>query len=216
VQQNPEADTSEYPRAYMHGPAVSLLADIYALEGDIDNAGQFATTLLMLLGQDPPEGSVEHVLTKATWNAALISYRRAFTTGRAHLLDGGSRLNLRDVVEQIVPEEHSATHAELMRLANGHVAHRTDRDLDKISFALVLAPDGSAPRIHSTELLQERWIGPDSEFVASAIELMKIIRNRLTEELRMRVDLFVERVKAEHSMSELYGRSVQGRRGHGG
>jgi hypothetical protein len=201
----------------MTGRDVSLMADIYALEGDLEFAGKCAAAHLRLSQYAHPEDSVEDISSKALWNAALISYRRAFTTGRAHLLTNGSRLNLRDVVEQIVPKERAKTHAELMRLASKHVAHRTDVDLDNISFAIVLTPEtADPPSIHSTELVQERAIGLDPAFVVSTIELIQLLYKRLGEELQARMDMFSEYVKEQHSMADLYRRSVHGRQRRGG
>jgi hypothetical protein len=65
------------------------------------------------------------VIRQALWRSAIISYRRGFTGGKAHLVPQGARLRVPDHWKQLLNPQQLEAHDELLRLADKHVAHHT-------------------------------------------------------------------------------------------
>src|SRR5437868_6386896 len=97
---NEGSDGLPMPQVSIQGPEMSRLADLNSIFMDVALAQRMALRYLDLLPDSevvaaavPEEQQTE--LT-ALWRAALISYRRAFSSGRALLVKQGSRLRLCD------------------------------------------------------------------------------------------------------------------------
>src|SRR5262249_52241714 len=72
------------------------IADLDSLFRDITFARQWATGYLATMPPAPGEREEQTVTRKALWFAGVISYRRAFTSGRGHLVARGSRVKIND------------------------------------------------------------------------------------------------------------------------
>lgn len=75
----------------------------------------------------------------ALWNAGVISYPRAFSSGRGHLAPKASRFRLDQAVQGWLTEEQRKVHEDVREIASQHVAHRGGEHEGAVG-AVFLAP----------------------------------------------------------------------------
>ena len=111
---------------YLHvgitGPAAGHLADMISIAQDLNLAERCTRSYAGT--QQPEDNDSRSLLRQALWNAGLIAYRRAFTSGRSLIVDRASRLNLRDQLLALVDDASRDVHRQAWEMANEHVAHR--------------------------------------------------------------------------------------------
>lgn len=104
------------------GPAAARLADLYSLHRDLT----YVTLTCRYLIAHPPSGDRDedgHVVGRALWQSAVISYARCFDTGSGHITKGASRPEA--PTDRLTPELF-AFHDDVMSERNTFVAHRSD------------------------------------------------------------------------------------------
>lgn len=139
-QQSPTGSWSPL-HVFFEGDLPSQLADLRSLQSDFTNARNCAGAYLnadKLHGGD--EASMK-VVREALWRSAVISYRRGFTTGKAHLKSQGKRLKVPEHWKELLSPEQLEAHTQVLDLANRHIAHRaSDREHMKVSAMLFPPP----------------------------------------------------------------------------
>jgi hypothetical protein len=114
------------PQVGLSGPLAGALADLVSLNRDVSFARDCAMTYANnvkagALSSNDPNAKF---LCQAVWSAGAISYRRAFTSGKAHLVKQGSRLKMNDQWKDILDPDMLAAHDTVLEMANQHIAHR--------------------------------------------------------------------------------------------
>jgi hypothetical protein len=87
------------PQTGLSGSLPGAIADLNSLARDITFARQCAVGYPASMPPAPNEEEAQGVGRQALWFAGAISYRRAFTSGRGHLVAHGSRVRINDFVE---------------------------------------------------------------------------------------------------------------------
>jgi hypothetical protein len=124
------------------GDRASAIADLQSIAWDLAFVAEACGAIRALpsdrTGQD-------NVVGRALWEAAVIAYRRSFSTGRGH---GAARTRLRldkDFVNSL-SDAARETHEALMDEADRHVAHRVG-DREQIKVAVLLNPPPGDQRV---------------------------------------------------------------------
>lgn len=148
---------------------------------------------------------------QALWNASVIAYRRAWTSGRSLILPQQSRPKLADSIVKHLSEEEQATHQKVWDQANKHVAHRV-ADLEQAQVYAALAPE-SAPRgIVGTARLTARFIGPERADAENTLTLFKKVHSIVERELHDLTTGSASALSEEIDIDDLYdawGKSSQ-------
>jgi len=81
----------QLPSVSIEGPIPSAIADLISLMNDLTFVQQTCNQLAKMgsLENDQDEG--DSIVRRALWASAVIAYRRAFNSGKAHLVAKGSR-----------------------------------------------------------------------------------------------------------------------------
>lgn len=161
------------PLVPVGGALPAWLADLSSIAMDLESAVRFLERYKVLVAGRPVEGG-EALDTdlQALWNASVISYRRAWTSGRSLVLPKGSRPKLAEIISDQFSEDEQATHQEVWDQASKHVAHRV-ADLEKAQVYVALAPEGGGRGIVGTARLTARFIGPTIGDAEGALALYK-------------------------------------------
>jgi hypothetical protein len=172
------------PQVGLSGPMPGAFADLQSLIGDIEFARQCAQGYIAYSSSPtwPPD---QALVAKALWFAGAIAYRRAFTSGRGHLVAGGSRLTIRDAWTTLLTPAQLAAHNDTLRMANQHIAHRV-ADHEGAVVVAVLTPPPAPREIAGVGQMLVHMIGPEisvAERLASACEILLGLFNNEAERL---------------------------------
>jgi hypothetical protein len=117
---------------FFWGEVPSQLADLRSLEADFAFARDCANAYLSA-------GGDKDVIRQALWKSAVISYRRGFNGGKAHLVPRARRLRVPDKWKRLLNQAQLEAHDELLHLADKHIAHQTGAH-EHVRVAAMLAP----------------------------------------------------------------------------
>ncbi|MHC3368743.1 hypothetical protein ACYAFX_28930 (plasmid) [Rhodococcus aetherivorans] len=171
------------PMVSIGGAMPGWLADLDSIENDLSTAHMFLGRYITLAERSPADNDdAVSVEMQALWNAALIAYRRAFTSGRSLILPKTSRPKLADQILDLLPAEARPVHDSLWSNANQHVAHRVS-DHEQAIVQVVLAPEGAKPEIVGLARLHARYIGPTIEDAKTALDLCAAVGAIVQREL---------------------------------
>ena len=142
-------------------PTITTLAgeyaDLLSIQQDlafvVDAAHRFAA-----LDQDDPDG----ILHRALWGAAVVAYRRCYTSGRGHGLVRRTRLVVpRSLIDSLKSTCLRDLHEMALETADRHVAHRVN-DLSQMPISLIIEHDasGSAVGVAGVAVLHAVFLGP--------------------------------------------------------
>jgi hypothetical protein len=167
------------------GKLPSEIADLSSLEEDFSFTKKCAQAYLNmeLLDGKANKESLE-VIRQALWSAAAISYRRAFATGRAHLVPQGQRLRVPEHWKDLRPAEGLEAHEKVMKIANRHIAHRVGEH-EHINVVALLTPPPMPRGLAGIAAMAMRLSGPEPVLVERLIQLcdllLKLVRDRSKE-----------------------------------
>ena len=165
VRQDPVA----YPQVGLTGPAAGLIADLNSISRDLYFAGVAASRYADAAADDDVSAD-DQVIRQALWNAAAISYRRAFGTGRGLIAEKGSRVRLDDRFVATLSEDHRLVHRQVLEMANQHVAHRVGEH-EGAAVVAVLALPPADREIVAVGTLSVHMVGPTPEVAAGLSEI---------------------------------------------
>jgi hypothetical protein len=114
----------EFLVAAIDGTSASKLSDLDSLMRDVTFARRCVKTYLDWTGPESPQDEQGQVIRAALWSAAVISYRRAFNSGKALGQPQAPRLKMPDDWTKSLKQAQRNAHDEVLVIANKHVAHR--------------------------------------------------------------------------------------------
>jgi hypothetical protein len=145
------------------------------------------------------------VIRQALWRSAIISYRRGFTGGKAHLVPQGARLRVPDHWKQLLNPQQLEAHDELLRLADKHVAHQTG-EREHMRAAAMLTPPPMPRAIAGITVLSIDRSHPQDDLVTRLGQLCTILLKILNDRSKELGDAFTEHVKTQE-LDSLYQNS---------
>ena len=132
-------------------------ADLLSIQQDLAFASQSARKFCVLDQAEDGDG----VLRRALWGAAVVAYRRCFTSGRGHGLIKRKRLVVPQEAIDLLSPNLQEVHQLAMKEANEHVAHRVDDELSQMPISLLFRNDDSGVAVLAgIALLGAIYIGP--------------------------------------------------------
>jgi hypothetical protein len=149
----------QMPQVAIEGDRASELADTISLSQDFRAALQCCELLLSMTDADDavePDSTV----SRSLWFAAVIAYRRAFTTGKAHLKNQKPRASVPDLWIETLHPDLKVTHDRVLKTANKHVAHRAS-NLEGVIVNVVLSVPPADPRAIAVLPLFLQYAGPE-------------------------------------------------------
>lgn len=181
--ESPESEGVPIPLVPIIGPLPAWLADLSSIATDLETAARFLERYLALAAHRVPEGG-EPLDTdlQALWNASVISYRRAWTSGRSLVLPKESRPKLADSIIKHLSADEQATHREVWDQASKHVAHRV-ADLEQALVYAALAPEGADRGVVGVARMTVRYVGPDLDDAEKAFALYTAVHSIVQREL---------------------------------
>lgn len=193
------------PLVPISGTLPAWLADLSSIAADLETAARFLERHMTLAAHRAPEGG-EPLDTdlQALWNASVISYRRAWTSGRSLILPKESRPKLADSIIKHLSEDEQATHQKVWEQASKHVAHRV-ADLEQAQVYVALAPEGVERGIVGTARLIARFIGPDLADAENALALYKTVHSIVERELNDLTTGSASALSEDVDIDTLYG-----------
>ena len=116
----------------------ATLADLISVRKDIGEARTFVVLLVAMPASTHPSPQDQDTRA-ALWKAVVISYRRAFTSGKSFAKGRARSRYPADIVVSL-SEPDRATHEAILFEADKHVAHRVDDDRKAADVRVVLRP----------------------------------------------------------------------------
>ena len=201
---SPDPGSVPLPLVPISGTLPAWLADLSSITGDLETAARFLERHMALAAHRTPEGGGDlDTDLQALWNASVISYRRAWTSGRSLILPKESRPKLADNIVKHLSENEQATHQKVLDQANKHVAHRV-ADLEQAQVYLMLAPEGDERGVVGTARLAARFIGPHITDAENALSLFKTVHSVVERELNDLTTGSASALSEEFDIDELY------------
>ena len=142
-------------------------------------------------------------MANALWNAGAISYRRAFGSGRGHLVLQGKRLRLDERFVALLNEEQKGAHQLVLDMANQHIAHRVGDHEGAIVLAF-LEPPPSEPGIAGVGTMAARMLGPEREVAEHLSVICGVFLEVLDAELRRHTNELATSLRATADLDALY------------
>lgn len=202
----PPSEQVEMPQVALSGPGPSTLADLYSQARDLSFAAACMRECRKIAASNDQVVESATPVPQALFNAGLISYRRAFNSGRAHLMPKKSRFSLSDVLLQALSTEQRTVHYEMLKTANGHIAHRVGEGEDARVVAL-LAPAPQDREVVALGSLSLQFMGPTEEFASDAIALCEFALNVLQTGINQRTEALLDSLRETTDIDALYEQS---------
>jgi hypothetical protein len=189
----------------MHGirldsKAASEFADYHSLSSDLSIAAEMFDHVAA------HDADAPHTAARGVWwQAGVISYRRAFGSGRASIERHGSRLRASTLLRHLSDEERRV-HKSVIAEANKHTAHRAG-DGEQAQVHLLLDNPLLGRAIGGLGVLSLRRIAPEPAEAHSAATVAR----RLSVAASEAADQVADRILAEYAaqdLASLYERSV--------
>lgn len=202
---SPDPEGVPVPLVPISGTLPAWLADLSSIAADLETAARFLERHMTLAAHRTPDGG-EPLDTdlQALWNASVISYRRAWTSGRSLILPKESRPKLADSIVKHLSEDEQAAHQKVWDQASKHVAHRV-ADLEQAQVYVALAPEGVERGIVGTARLTARFIGPDLADAENALALFKTVHSFVERELNDLTTGSASALSEDVDIAALYG-----------
>jgi hypothetical protein len=95
-------------------------------------------------------------VAQGLWTAAVISYRRGFTSGKAQLVPQGSRLKVPKSWFDSLKPEYKQAHEEILAVGNRQIAHYTGAQ-DNYSVVALLMPPPQPRAVAGVAVMTPDW-----------------------------------------------------------
>lgn len=158
-------------------------ADLISIGTDLQFVADAARKYASLEASEDQDG----VARRAFWWAAVISYRRSFTTGRGHGSIPRSRLTVPPAAVSALDPAMKQVHKKALALGNQHVGHRVDESLSQLPVSLIFEnrPSGEV-LIAGIAQLGATYIGPISDEATQLADLADLLRSAVESEIEDR------------------------------
>ena len=193
----------QLPQVVLTGPEEGRVADMVSVVADLTFARDAARTYAGATSSDPKP--LPDLVCRALWSSAVIAYRRAFNSGRGHIVTQGKR-HVPDhaaLVDLLSTEQRDAD--ELARsTADKHIAHRVS-DLEQIQVFAVLAPPPMPPAVLGVANFHAHYLGPEPRTALALAEVCDVFMANLQEgELQIRSDMVAAKYRDAPVVADLY------------
>lgn len=175
-------DEQMLPAYELPGPEARKLASLVAVVADLESARRAAIRLFDLLRTEAaareagePVGDESGHLGEALYTAALITYSRAFASGR--------RIGLTEMEFDGI-DGALEVHRYFRRMRDQHIAHNV-LPFEEIKIGAVLGPDDDrgGEQVQSIVTLSARRLTDDADGIANFIRLIELVKEKVA--LRM-------------------------------
>lgn len=180
----------------------SKLADLRSLEADFTLARTYAEAYVNTINTSGAEDEGTKVVRRSLWTSALISYRRGFTTGKAHVAPRSPRLKVPDDWKERLTREQFEAHEAILKIANQHVAHRVGEQ-EHVTVMALLNPLPMPRKLIGLAVLTMDRSEPLVDLVARLGELCTVLIEVLKEQINRVSDEFESHVKSQE-LQNLY------------
>lgn len=184
------------------GDLPSQIADLRSLLDDFEFAKNCAAAYLNLPTLQMDD-AFRKVVSEGLWVAAAISYRRGFTTGKAHLAPQGSRLKIPKSWFDALQPEYKKAHKEILAVGNQHIAHQTGKHEHINVCALLMPPPMPRALAAGVAVMKMGLSSPGDERVRQLGTLCQGLIDGLDKRFKELADEFEEFVKAQN-LDDLY------------
>lgn len=171
-----EKDGIPLPQVMLAGIEVTKYADYYSMWADLAHVVALCDASIALEAEIPIEES--HVELRGLWEAAVIAYGRAFTSGVSAF--GGGRTRFPGDLLDRLTEEQRTTHNHAVELRNRHVGHRVN-DWTQVRVSAVLAQETEPKFLQLSQALVTVVQGTDA--TAKFREVVVFLRDALAERM---------------------------------
>jgi hypothetical protein len=130
--------------------------DLLSIRDDLAFVKAAAERYVVIQNKSQEDGTLQ----RALWGAAVVAYRRCFTTGKGHGLIKRSRLVIPQTVIDALEIDLQETHTAALFAADKHVAHRVS-DLSQMPISLLFQNDASGGQeVAGLVVLGATYLGP--------------------------------------------------------
>jgi hypothetical protein len=185
-----------YLQSGLSGPLPGAIADLNSLFRDITFARQCAVGYLASMPPAPNEQEAHVVARQALWFAGAISYRRAFTSGRGHLVSNGSRVRINDQWREVLNPDQQRAHEQVLLMANRHIAHRV-AEHEGVVVTAVLNPPPLPRAVVGTGLMLTVLVGPEAGLPEQLITICDLLLTLIAAEDQRLRNLLLEGLKQQ-------------------
>lgn len=185
----------------LSGPTASDIADLTSVLIDMQSARRYAELYLRQehFSADDPRGEIKQAL----WVASVISYRRIIARSKSSHTRGRPRLGLGERWTQKLSPELHASHDKIDEIANRHVAHRVDSDMQQIVVNAELVAPPQPPEVANVETQTLNQVRPDPALVHDLIAICEqLIADTRQRRNTLRANV-VDQLNAHH-LSQVY------------
>ncbi|BAX99797.1 hypothetical protein MSTE_04503 [Mycobacteroides stephanolepidis] len=203
--QNCEPQGVEYLQLGLSGKTAGMVADLVSIQRDIVFAQQCAEGYLSRAPTGPSTQGEDSLVAQALWSAGAISYRRAFTSGRGHLVSKGQRLKLHEAWTDMLAPEQLVAHEKILEMTNQHIAHRVG-DHEGVRIIALLTPPPMPRAIAGVGHMLLHMIGPEACLAERMLEICGMLNQGLEQEISNGNDLLTMWL-SEQDINELYAAS---------
>ena len=170
--------------------AARALADLQSVRKDLEEAKEYVEQL-QAMPFSTHKGEDHAVLRPALSKAVVISYRRAFASGKS-FVSKRSRTRYPDTIVDGLSPADQDTHTALLEEANRHVAHRVSDDREHGEVLVTLNPPHD-PGVQGVGWAGLRYGGARDELVAAVSPLC----SHLVAELEIEIATLTGTVRSE-------------------
>lgn len=185
----------------INGPLAALVTDLESILGDLKFARYMAgTTLHNMAGMDSGN-SDQSAAVRGLWSAALISYRRAFATGKSHAVPAASRFDIQGLRDHLLTAEQKATDRQLREFIDKHIAHRAV-ELEQIKLLVFLNPPPNPRGIMGVGPVTLFGITPSEDVINKLMEICDLLISSIDPEIRKMLDNAKDAWEADEAQME--------------
>lgn len=195
----------QFPQLPLKGETAGQIADLASLLRDLTFARQCAETYVGWLAPDAPKDEQRDLIRQALWNAGVISYRRVFGSGKAHVVPQGSRLRPTDEWKKYVTSEQLEAHEAVLEMADKHIAHRVG-DHEQVQVIAFFQPPPLPRGVATVGTLMVHMSGPTQTIAEHLISLCTLLIQGTEQESDRLLQLAAETLndKGAQEMDAMY------------
>jgi hypothetical protein len=188
------------------GEFAATICDLQSIRDDLNFAQYMAATTLANLADlealgptpdDPEQSAQRSAVVRALWSATLISYRRAFATGKSHAVPAASRFNIQGLREELLTPEQKHTDQELRDYIDKHVAHRA-LDLEQVKVLVFLNPPPNPRGIIGLSPATLFGFAPSKDLVNLLSEICDVLISAIEPQISRMTDNLQKALEREH------------------
>jgi hypothetical protein len=184
------------PQVGLSGPLPGAIADLDSIARDITFTRKCAAVYLATMPPSPGEHEAQAVARQALWFAGVISYRRAFTSGRGHLVAKGSRIQINEQWKEVLSPDQQRAHDKVYVMANQHVAHRV-AEHEGVVVTAMLSPPPAQREVLTTGVMLAVMVGPEAGLPELLISICDVLLQLIGAESQRLQHLLLDKLKQE-------------------